>query len=186
MVKNVELIAKLCHEANRAYCQSIGDNSQPTWEEAPQWQKDSAKNGVAFHLEHERYPFESHVNWVAEKVADGWVYGEVKDPEKKTHPCIVPYDELPVEQQAKDYIFKSIVDTFRNQEQTPANEQIEKAFTYHPPKAGQVEVFTEIRESFKELAYTIDRLVPNSREKSVALTNLETANFWANAGVARN
>jgi hypothetical protein len=37
------------------------------------------------------------------------VYGEVKDAEKKTHPCIVPYKDLPPEQQAKDHLFKAVV-----------------------------------------------------------------------------
>jgi hypothetical protein len=46
----VEEIAKVAHEVNRAYCQAIGDNSQPTWEEAPGWQRDSAINGVLLHL----------------------------------------------------------------------------------------------------------------------------------------
>ena len=39
-------IAKVAHEINLAYCESIGDNSQPTWELAPDWQKSSAINGV--------------------------------------------------------------------------------------------------------------------------------------------
>jgi hypothetical protein len=48
---------------------------------------------------------------MAEKVAAGWVYGEVKDPDAKppTHPCIVPFEELPPEQQFKDVLFKTIV-----------------------------------------------------------------------------
>jgi hypothetical protein len=33
----------------------------------------------------------------------------VKDPEKKEHPCFVPYESLPAEQQAKDHLFKGIV-----------------------------------------------------------------------------
>jgi hypothetical protein len=65
------------------------------------------------------------------------------------------------------------------------NESIEKSFTYHSPKEGP-EKYNKIRKAFKELAYLIDEEVPNSREKSVAMTNLETANFWANAGIARN
>jgi hypothetical protein len=105
-----EIIAKAAHEVNRAYCQALGDNSQLPWDEAPQWQKDSAVNGVAFHQQHpEAGPEGSHNNWLTEKQADGWVYGETKDPEKKTHHCIVPFDQLPVEQQAKDYIFRAIV-----------------------------------------------------------------------------
>jgi hypothetical protein len=44
-----------------------------------------------------------------QKVDEGWVYGAVKDPEAKTHPCIVPFDQLPREQQAKDFIFRAVV-----------------------------------------------------------------------------
>ena len=43
-------IASICHEANRAYCLSIGDESQPEWATAPDWQRVSAINGVRFHL----------------------------------------------------------------------------------------------------------------------------------------
>ena len=35
-----------------------------------------------------------HENWSAQRIADGWVYGEKRDDEKKTTPCLVPYDEL--------------------------------------------------------------------------------------------
>jgi hypothetical protein len=33
----------------------------------------------------------------------------VKDTELKKHPCIVPFDELPEKQRAKDYIFRQII-----------------------------------------------------------------------------
>lgn len=66
------------------------------------------------------------------------------------------------------------------------NEQIENNFKYHAPKEGQPEKYEELRSAFKELAYKIEELCPNSREKSVAMTNLETAQFWANASIARN
>lgn len=66
------------------------------------------------------------------------------------------------------------------------NPQIENSFKYHSPKEGQPEKYTSIREKAKELAYLIDEVCPNSREKSVAITNLETAVMWANASIARN
>jgi hypothetical protein len=66
------------------------------------------------------------------------------------------------------------------------NPQIEKAFTYHPPKEGQPERYEAIRSEAKLLAALIDDLVPNSREKSLALTKLEECVMWANAGIARN
>lgn len=68
----------------------------------------------------------------------------------------------------------------------PVNPQIENNFKYHSPKDGQPEKYNTIREKAKELAYMIDELCPNSREKSVALTELETAVMWANASIARN
>ena len=110
---NVEQIAQVCHETNRAYCQTIGDDSQPTWENAPEWQKKSAQNGVIFHIENPlSNPWDSHENWVREKRAQGWVFGPVKDPEKKEHPCMVPFHQLPMEQQMKDQLFISIVKSF--------------------------------------------------------------------------
>lgn len=108
------VIAKVCHETNRAYCQALGDDSQPTWEDAPQWQRDSAVAGVRFHLANPQAgPKASHESWMAQKEADGWVHGEQKDPEAKTHPCMVPFSELPTEQQAKDFIFRGIVHAMR-------------------------------------------------------------------------
>lgn len=107
------LIAKTCHNVNKAYCESIGDNSQPSWENAPDWQKESAVKGVEFHLSNpDSKSSDSHNSWLAEKVANGWVYGPVKDPEKKEHPCMVPYEELPKEQQTKDALFIAVVKSF--------------------------------------------------------------------------
>lgn len=107
-------IAHICHEANRAYCKTLGDASQPSWEDAPDWQKKSAINGVNFHLDNPgSSPSQSHENWLAEKTAAGWKYGPVKDPEKKEHPCCVPYDQLPVEQRRKDLLFIAVVEAMR-------------------------------------------------------------------------
>lgn len=105
-----EFIARAAHEINRAYCAALGDDSQPPWEDAPDWQRKSAVNGVEFHLDNpDAGPEASHENWLTEKREGGWKYGPTKDPEKKEHPCIVPFDNLPVEQQAKDYIFRAVV-----------------------------------------------------------------------------
>lgn len=102
-------VARVCHEANRALCQAFGDHSQPSWEDAPEWQRISARMGVDLHQSGDFGPEASHISWMHQKITDGWVYGPEKDPEKKTHPCIVPFDQLPPEQQAKDYVFRAIV-----------------------------------------------------------------------------
>lgn len=64
--------------------------------------------------------------------------------------------------------------------------KIENNFTYHAPREGQPAMYQAIREKAKELAYLIDELVPDSREKSLAMTKLEECSMWANAGIARN
>ena len=103
-------IAQIVHEANRAYCQTIGDESQVSWDDAPEWQKVSAVKGVEGILAGTiTKPEQSHESWLAEKVRTGWKYGPVKNAETKEHPCFVPYTELPAEQQAKDAIFFAIV-----------------------------------------------------------------------------
>lgn len=110
--KEINAIARLCHEVNRAYCKSIGDDSQPSWDDAPEWQKMSSIDGVIFNLNNpDAKPSESHECWLKDKENNGWTYGPVKDVEKKEHPCFVPYDELPEKQKTKDYIFKAVVNT---------------------------------------------------------------------------
>lgn len=107
---NTTEIARVCHEVNRAYCHSIGDDSQSAWEDAPEWQKQSAIVGVEFTIAHpEAGPSASHESWLREKEADGWKFGLVKDSEKKEHPCYMPYDELPAAQKTKDYLFQAII-----------------------------------------------------------------------------
>lgn len=103
-------IARVCHEVNRAYCEALGDSSQPKYEDAPQWQRDSAMMGVTLHLNNpDSGPQASHESWMAQKVAEGWVYGPEKNPELKQHHCMVPFDQLPREQQAKDFLFRGVV-----------------------------------------------------------------------------
>jgi len=64
--------------------------------------------------------------------------------------------------------------------------RIENNFTYHPPFGDLHEKYAFIRSQSKELAFILCELVPESRELSLALTKLEEAVMWANAGIARN
>ena len=109
-------IAKLCHAVNKAYCEALGDTSQVSWDSTQDWQKNSTASGVEFHMTSKGHsPEHGHNNWYREKERDGWKYGEEKNVELKTHPCMKPYSELPVEQRAKDHIFKAICDFFKEE-----------------------------------------------------------------------
>lgn len=65
-------------------------------------------------------------------------------------------------------------------------ETIENNFKYHAPKEGQQEKYDALNQKYKELAILIHEVCPPSREKSVAMTELETSKFWSAASIARN
>lgn len=106
----VENIARVCHEANRTWCEINGDLSQRPWAEAEPWQRESAIQGVRFALANPSAGDSAqHDAWMADKLRDGWVYGSVKDSVVKTHPCLVSFVDLPLDQQAKDRLFRAVV-----------------------------------------------------------------------------
>lgn len=110
LFERVDALAMAAHEVNRAYCAALGDKSQLSWSEAPEWQRSSARDGVRFVLANPDAPVSAtHDAWSEAKIADGWSWGVAKDPEAKTHPCLVAFDQLPPAQQAKDYIFRAVV-----------------------------------------------------------------------------
>ncbi len=117
-----EVCAAAAHEANRLYSESLGDHSLFHWEDAPNWQKESVLNGVDGVM-NGNAPEQSHEGWLKEKNEAGWAYGPVKDPEKKEHPCFVPYSDLPEAQKLKDTIFILVV------------RAMAEALQYDPPPA---------------------------------------------------
>lgn len=207
---NIEQIARVAHEMNRAYCQAIGDNSQPEWKDAPQWQKDSAIVGVYFHLHNpEAGPDASHNSWLAEKEKAGWKYGTVKNHETKEHPCFVPYAELPSEQKAKDYLFRQTVHSLAPKRNTRGQQVMSVQFN-----PGQREDVASIKLACADLFDLIDEHMENKRKEflankpeystfpsavtpegiaindamrlaSIAKTNLETAQMYAVKAVTR-
>lgn len=135
----VKAIAQICHDANKSYCKSIGDLTQKGWDNAPDWQKESAIKGVIFHLSNpEAKPADSHNSWLKQKEAEGWKYGEVKDPEKKEHPCFIPYEQLPIEQQKKDFLFIAIVNCFRDQVELLESEEKEDSEEIEPKEGDLI------------------------------------------------
>jgi len=111
---DLSIIARVCHEANKAWCEAHGDFSQQPWDTAPEWQRESCTVGVRFHADlHDAGitpgPSASHEKWLDHKRQEGWKYGPTKCVEKKEHPCFLPFEMLPLEQQLKDALFGNIV-----------------------------------------------------------------------------
>jgi hypothetical protein len=67
------------------------------------------------------------------------------------------------------------------------SQDLSNRFTYHPPKdENQKAKYEKIRKMGFDFANYINNFCPEGREKSLAITKLEEACFWANAGIARN
>lgn len=177
-------VAIVCHQANKAWCEANGDDSQSDWFEAPKWQQDSAIKGVQFRLENPRAGHEAqHNNWVKDKLDDGWEWGEVKDPGAKTHPCIVTFDKLPVFQQKKDLLFASIVDSLV---QEPFHFNFEDQRIIDQEEAHRKDVKAD-----KLLRVGLDAQLQNikgchgSRERSLAITKVQEAIMWLGMDLKR-
>ncbi len=109
---DLDKIARVVHEANRAWCAATGNHSQPEWDKAALLQRETTIKGVQCALLGPSVK-ELHDSWMAEKAATGWKHGPVKDADKKEHPALVPWSQLPPEERMKDYLFLAIVDAFR-------------------------------------------------------------------------
>ena len=195
-------IAILCHETNRAYCALLGDNSQLPWANVPAWQSESAIKGVEFHLANpEASDAASHESWLEQKRDDGWTYGTVKDPEKKTHPCFVPFTALPVEQQVKDALFKAVVTATRrlidpeplpaglsgsegNGEQTAPPLPPAQAPDPLSPRDLEVVMDKELRRDIDAQIQKVKSLPP-SRERALTITKLQEGVMWLGMDLKR-
>ncbi len=107
----------MCYEANRAYCAAIGSFLHDEWSETTFVARDGLTKAVARQLFKPALPGESHTRWVESKRKAGWIYGKEKSWKttggtKKTHPNLVLWNDLPVAEQTKAFIFTAIVDAF--------------------------------------------------------------------------
>lgn len=64
-------------------------------------------------------------------------------------------------------------------------DEMQNRFSYHPPVGVKTEKHQTLRQDFQSLAEDLDVMLPESREKALAFTNLEQALMWANAAIAR-
>lgn len=105
-----EVVARIAHEANRAYCLTLGDLSHRAWNNTDDLTKQCTIRGVQFFRRNPGADASAlHNNWMRDKAAQGYRYGPVKCPRALTHPCMVPFEQLPADQQFKDHLFAQIV-----------------------------------------------------------------------------
>jgi hypothetical protein len=64
-------------------------------------------------------------------------------------------------------------------------EDIDRRFNYHAPDSEKVSSHEQVRGMSKTLARNLNVLLPDGREKSLAITHLEEVMMWSNAAIAR-
>jgi len=102
----LEDIAKAAHEVIRLIAEMHNEPPLPSWEDATEEVRRATLDGVEYIKSRpDCNKSMLHDNWCARKIEDGWTFGETKDAAAKTHPCLVPFDELPSFQQEKDIVF---------------------------------------------------------------------------------
>lgn len=105
-----EMVARILHEANRAFGNAFCGDSHKPWDEAEEWQRKSSRDAVAFHIANpDASDSATHDKWLEDRRTAGWTWGPVRDDERKTNPALVEYDQLPKEQRFKDTLQKAIV-----------------------------------------------------------------------------
>ncbi len=110
-----EFIARMCHDVNRVYSSSINDNLESClWDDLDKAEQQSVIGGVRYVAQHngELTPKMMHDEWVNDKRRRGWVYGAAKNYKNKTHPNLMPYNQIHKTQQAKDEMFLTICQSF--------------------------------------------------------------------------
>jgi hypothetical protein len=102
-----EQIAKVCHEVNRAYCQALGDNSQPPWKNASALKKSNTLQAVRnYILSISAETEKSRASAEAQEIVESWVNGPEKYPDLGVTTRL---GVLPPELQAREDMFVAVV-----------------------------------------------------------------------------
>lgn len=109
---SLEQVAIVCHQGNIAAQIAAGETPSPRWVWMRPEIKESTREGIRNAMAGST-PEEMHASWSKNRLDAGWVYGEVKDEVAMTHPCLVPYSELPEEQRVKDFVMLDVVALFQ-------------------------------------------------------------------------
>ena len=124
----LEEAAKIIHETLSHYKKENNNPVIINWDQASPEKKQSTIDGIKYHLLNPTASGkDSHDSWMNQKIANGWSYGETKDPIKKSHPNLVPYDRLDDHTKSLDHIFSGLVNSLKDHIDpiTPDNKNID-------------------------------------------------------------
>lgn len=116
-----EQIAIICHETCRAYQIALGEEyPHGHWSESTKLTQELTIRGVELNREG-KSAREIHGDWVESRKHEGWTLGRKSDA-YRTHPNLVPYEQLPEKERYKNALQKAVFDVLTN----PLNDGVEE------------------------------------------------------------
>lgn len=111
-------VAAIVHEAFRAM-QALEQDDMPAqpWFWEPRSVRQRTVNGVARVRGSGMSAQQNHEHWLADMYAAGWARGDEKDPEKLTHPDLVPWHDLPENIKRRARVFVALVRELSEEEE---------------------------------------------------------------------
>jgi len=107
-------IALVAHQVMAAYRASIGDNQQTSWNEASEDKRTASIARAQAVIDNPNVPPEvAHADWIRARKAEGWKPGKKRDNDAKTHPMLIPFEDLPNEQKTEEYLYRAVVVSMR-------------------------------------------------------------------------
>lgn len=97
-------LARQIHVAMDELARALGEAGYPAWEDAPAWQREASMSSARQALDGGLLPGQEHARWMADKLATGWRWGPDKDDRARTHPMLLPFEDLPIVEQLKDAV----------------------------------------------------------------------------------
>lgn len=121
---NRVLIAGIVNNLSAALAACIAepDATQiPTWGEAGKDWREFVMQEVDKKLANpDATPADQHAEWLARMLSEGWTYGEVRNPEAKHHPLVLPWEELPIAHRMKNTAIHALILELRNVPDAPS------------------------------------------------------------------
>ncbi len=141
-----ERIAKASYEATNAWAEAAGGTPKARWDDAEDWRRASAVEGVKQALLEGRTPEQLHESWRKDRLSRGWTPGAKRDAEAKQDPHLKPYAELGDSLKRKSDLFAAVAHTLFKcgTERWPVK-------TMTDPAAGQVNIDTPKLATVAEL-----------------------------------
>lgn len=112
ITNNITAFSQIAYKLDQAYSVAVYGETKPAWQTLSAEDRKHITDRVVYYLTDPNAVISSlHEKWVHSKLTSGWTYGTAYNEEKKTHPLLVSYSDLPLTRRVGDTLFMQTVQT---------------------------------------------------------------------------